>query len=79
MIERAREILTTLERKERDIVEETRQQQESGERQRTTQMSLFSDRHGDILRELRSLAIENMSPIDALNKLNEIRNRLLES
>ncbi|MEO8217161.1 MAG: DNA mismatch repair protein MutS, partial [Acidobacteriota bacterium] len=78
VIERAREILTTLERKERDVIEET-ERRDGSDIRKTTQMSLFSDRHGDILRELRSLQIEGMSPIEALNKLNEIRNRLLES
>jgi DNA mismatch repair protein MutS len=77
VISRAREILSTLERKERAVVEET----SHGARRvdaPTRQLSLFDSREEAVLRELRSVEVEAMSPIEALNKLNELRNKLTE-
>lgn len=70
--DRAREILSTLERKERAMVEET-----SGHAPAATkQMSLFDSREQDVLSALRALQIETLSPIEALNRLNELKTRL---
>jgi DNA mismatch repair protein MutS len=73
VVTRAREILATLERHERDIVEETRKR--SGGVQ---QIPLFPTRVDDVLETLRSLPVECMSPIEALNKLAELQKKLLE-
>ena len=75
IIERAREILSTLERKERDVVEETRRR---GPASPTRQMSLFGAREQDVLDALRALNVESMSPIEALNVVHELQKRLRE-
>jgi DNA mismatch repair protein MutS len=71
--DRAREILSTLERKERAMVEETRTHTP------TRQLSLFDSREQDVLDAVRSMEIESMSPIEALNRLAQLRDRLLGS
>jgi DNA mismatch repair protein MutS len=70
--DRAREILGTLERKERAMVEETRTHTPS------RQLSLFDSREQDVLDAVRSMSIETMSPIDALNALARLQQRLKE-
>ncbi len=75
IIERAREILGTLERKERDVVEETRRR---GPAARSAQLSLFGAREQAVLDALRSLQAETMSPIEALNALDALKKRLDE-
>jgi DNA mismatch repair protein MutS len=74
VISRAREILETLERKEEDVVEETRRG--GGGSAAEGQLSLFDSREKQIANEIRALAIDELSPIEALNKLNELRERL---
>jgi DNA mismatch repair protein MutS len=74
VIVRAREILSTLERHERDIVEETRRTPAS----RSRQMALFDSRADDVVETLRRLPVDEMSPIEALNKLAELQRKLLE-
>ncbi len=71
--DRAREILATLERKERAMVEETRGRAPSAAKQ---QLSLFDSREQDVLDTVRALQIESLSPIDALNRLNELKQKL---
>ena len=77
IIGRAREILSTLERHERDIVEETRR---TGQNQKPPdpQLPLFLDREGEAARRIRELAIDELSPLEALNILSEIRKRLVD-
>jgi DNA mismatch repair protein MutS len=75
IIERAREILTTLERKERDVVEETRRR---GPAAPVRQLGLFGAREQDVLDALRALSIDTISPLDALKKLDELKRRLVE-
>ncbi|HVS30031.1 MAG TPA: DNA mismatch repair protein MutS [Thermoanaerobaculia bacterium] len=72
VIERAREILLTLERKERDVVEETRQRGPLP----TTQLSLFGAREQGVLDALRGLQVDALSPLEALNALNDLQQRL---
>ena len=72
IIDRAREILGTLERKERAMVEETRTHTPS------RQLSLFDSREHDVLDAVRSMSIETMSPIEALNALARLQQRLKE-
>jgi DNA mismatch repair protein MutS len=73
IIERAREILITLERKERDVVEETRRR---GPVPPVRQLGLFGAREQDVLDALRELALDGMSPLEALNVLDELQKRL---
>jgi DNA mismatch repair protein MutS len=70
--DRAREILSTLERKERAMVEET----SSHTPVSANQMSLFDSREQDVLNALRTMPIETLSPIEALNRLNELKAKL---
>jgi DNA mismatch repair protein MutS len=67
--DRAREILNTLERKERDVVAET-----SGVR--SNQLSLFDSRERDVVDALRVLQPEAMTPIQALNELQRLKEKL---
>ena len=73
IIDRAREILDTLERKERDVVEETRRR---GPVPPTRQLSLFGARESDVLDALRTIDVDALTPIEALNRLNEWKKRL---
>ncbi|HEV7923597.1 MAG TPA: DNA mismatch repair protein MutS [Thermoanaerobaculia bacterium] len=72
--DRAREILDTLERKERAMVEETRPHAPRS----TRQLALFDSREQDVLDALRSMDVNTLSPIEALNRLNELKSRLDE-
>jgi DNA mismatch repair protein MutS len=69
--DRAREILNTLERKERAMVEET-------QRPSTKQLSLFDTRERDVLDSVRALALDSLSPLEALNALAKLQERLRE-
>jgi len=71
IIDRAREILSTLERKERDLVEETRQRPAP-----VKQLGLFGGREQQVLDELRALDVEGLTPIQALNTLARVRELL---
>ncbi|HEV7767364.1 MAG TPA: DNA mismatch repair protein MutS [Thermoanaerobaculia bacterium] len=73
VIDRAREILDTLERKERDVVEETRRR---GPALATKQLGLFSSTEQSIIDSLRALDVDTLSPRDALNALYELRQKL---
>jgi DNA mismatch repair protein MutS len=74
VIDRAREILVTLERKEVDLVEQTQKRPGTV----TRQLSLFDSREREAVSELRSLELDTLSPIEALNELHRIRKRLDE-
>ena len=73
VIDRAREILVTLERKERDLVEETRRRGPSAQ---TRQLGLFNSSEQSIIDALRELDIDAMSARDALNVLYELKTKL---
>ncbi len=77
VIDRAREILFTLERKERDVVEETRKRAGMPP---TRQLGLFAGdpREQDVLESLRALEVEALTPIQALNELAKLKERLGE-
>ena len=75
VIERAQEILVTLERKERDVVEETRRR---GPASPVRQLGLFGAREQDVLDALRAIRVETLSPIEALNQLDALKRRLEE-
>jgi DNA mismatch repair protein MutS len=71
VIDRAREILVTLERKERDLVEETRRRGPA-----TKQLGLFSSKEQGIVDAIREVDLDVLSPRDALNVLYELKQRL---
>jgi DNA mismatch repair protein MutS len=70
--DRAREILGTLERKERDLVEETRTPGGPSSRQ----LSLFDSREREAVDALRALQPEAMTPLQALNELQRLKEKL---
>jgi DNA mismatch repair protein MutS len=73
VIDRAREILDTLERKERDVVEETRRR---GPAPQTRQLGLFNSTEQGIIDALRNLEVDTLTPRDALNALYELKQKL---
>ncbi|MFZ2492686.1 MAG: DNA mismatch repair protein MutS, partial [Thermoanaerobaculia bacterium] len=73
VIERARELLVTLERKERDLVEETRRR---GPGAPTRQLGLFSSKEQGVIDALREADIDTLAPRDALNLLYELKQKL---
>jgi DNA mismatch repair protein MutS len=73
VIERAREILDTLERKERDVVEETRRR---GPAPSIRQLGLFNSTEQSIIDALRTIDVDTLSPRDALNALYELKKKL---
>jgi len=76
VIVRSREILKRLEEKERVVMEEPCAA--DGLQGSPGQMSLFVSPEQDVLRQLCALDLDQLSPIEALNKLNELKNRLTE-
>jgi DNA mismatch repair protein MutS len=72
VISRAREILQTLERKEIDLVEATQRREVPAVRQ----MSLFDGREREVVAALRQLNVDALSPLEALNELHRLRQRL---
>ncbi|HEX7829635.1 MAG TPA: DNA mismatch repair protein MutS [Thermoanaerobaculia bacterium] len=77
VIDRAREILDTLERKERDVVEETRRR---GPVPPTRQLGLFgtpaSASEQAVIEALREIDLNALTPLEALNRLYELKQRL---
>jgi DNA mismatch repair protein MutS len=72
IIDRAREILDTLERKERAMVEETRPHAPRASRQ----LALFDSREQDVLEALRALQLDALTPLQALNELAKLKVKL---
>jgi DNA mismatch repair protein MutS len=72
IIDRAREILSTLERKERAMVEETRPHAAKS----TRQLALFDSREQDVLFAIRTLQLDALTPLQALNELAKLKEKL---
>jgi len=72
IIDRAREILSTLERKERAMVEETRPHSAKS----TRQLALFDSREQDVLFAIRTLQLDALTPLQALNELAKLKEKL---
>jgi len=70
--DRARDILGTLERKERDVVEETQR----GAGPLSRQLSLFDSREREVIDALHTLQPETLTPIQALNELQRLKEKL---
>ncbi|HEX8619963.1 MAG TPA: DNA mismatch repair protein MutS [Thermoanaerobaculia bacterium] len=69
--ERAKEILDTLERKERDLVEETRKRGPA-----TRQLGLFNSKEQTVVEALRNVDVDALAPREALNVLYELKQKL---
>ncbi|HXZ88149.1 MAG TPA: DNA mismatch repair protein MutS [Candidatus Binataceae bacterium] len=76
IIARARQILTNLEQGELDESGMARLARSSEGGRPAPQMNLFARAESRVLEELRSLEVERMTPIDALNALARITARL---
>jgi DNA mismatch repair protein MutS len=72
IIDRARDILGTLERKERDVVEETQR----GAGPSSRQLSLFDSREREVIEALHTLQPDALTPIQALNELQRLKEKL---
>jgi DNA mismatch repair protein MutS len=77
VIERAKEILKNLESSELDEVGMPTIAREKGREgpSRETQLNLFQPERDALKRELLAIDTENMTPIEALVKLNELKNK----
>ena len=73
IIERARQILTTLERKERDLVEEVRKP-DGGPSVR--QLGLFDTRQQEVVAAIKAMDVDSLTPIEALNELARLKGKL---
>jgi len=71
VIDRAREILDTLERKEHDVVEETRKRGPG-----TRQLGLFSSRDQQVVDAIREVDLDTLTPREAMNVLYELKQKL---
>ncbi|MFQ3566510.1 MAG: DNA mismatch repair protein MutS [Aggregatilineales bacterium] len=70
VVERARELLKTLEAASVDFEPASRKRQRA---QGSAQMPLFSEPPHPVLSELRALQVDHLSPIEALTKLYELK------
>jgi DNA mismatch repair protein MutS len=77
IVSRAREILTNLEQGELDDSGSARLARLSGGGEHPTpQMNLFAPTESRVLEELRSLEVDRLTPVDALNALARLTSRL---
>ncbi|MDD4091175.1 MAG: DNA mismatch repair protein MutS [Smithellaceae bacterium] len=77
VIARAREILQNLEKGEFDEIGMPRIARGQNVRKPANpQLSLFAQSEDVVLEELRRLDVSSMTPLDALNKLNELKSKL---
>jgi DNA mismatch repair protein MutS len=77
VIIRAREILHNLERGEFDEIGMPRIARGlSSAKNEQPQLSLFVEKEDVVISELKSIDITSLTPLDALNKLSELKNRL---
>jgi DNA mismatch repair protein MutS len=78
VLARAREILKNLESSELDEIgmPKLARGKGRGSPKRATQMDLFQAQENPLKRELLTMDIENMTPIEALIKLSELKNKV---
>ncbi len=77
VIRRAKEILRNLEKGEFDEIGMPRiARGAAGGKIINPQMSLFVEKEDEVIAELKNIDITSMSPLEALNKLNELKNKI---
>jgi DNA mismatch repair protein MutS len=77
VIRRAKEILRNLEKGEFDEIGMPRIAcGAAGGKIINPQMSLFVEKEDEVIAELKNIDITSMSPLEALNKLNELKNKI---
>ncbi len=72
VVDRAERILETLERKEVDVVEATRNKAPA---QTDKQLGLFGTDDRGVISDLRGLSLDSMTPMEALKKIDEWKKR----
>jgi DNA mismatch repair protein MutS len=76
---RAKEILQNLEGKELTPYEIKKEKMEKIKRGDESQFSLFEIKDDKLRTEIGDIEIDNLTPIEALNKLNELKKKVMES
>jgi DNA mismatch repair protein MutS len=77
VIIRAREILHNLEKGEFDEIGMPRIARGiNSEKNSKQQLNLFLESEDEIIRELKTIDITSMTPLDALNKLSELKSKI---
>jgi DNA mismatch repair protein MutS len=74
VLERAKEILAELENGELPY----QRPSETKPKPVSYQLSIFSPKDTQIVEELKKLDLEKLTPIEALNKLNELKKKAVE-
>ena len=80
IVDRAREILVRLEAETLDFDDKPKfaPPRIKAKKPNEMQLTLFGSPHQDIIDDIKKLAIEDLTPIEALMKLQEIRERILK-
>ncbi|NQT19528.1 MAG: DNA mismatch repair protein MutS, partial [Planctomycetes bacterium] len=80
IIARARDILTRLEADTLDFDDKPKfaPSKIKAKKPKQMQLSLFGSPHDDTIDEIKRLNIEDMTPVEALMKLQDIRRRVIE-
>jgi DNA mismatch repair protein MutS len=76
VVNRAKEILENLEGKELTPYEIKKAKLEKNKKKDDMQFSLFELKDDEIRKEISDLAIDNITPMEALNKLNSLKNKI---
>ncbi len=77
VIERAKEILHNLEKGEFDEIGMPRiARGVAGGKMTNPQLSLFVEKEDEVMAELKNIDISSLSPLEALNKINELKNKI---
>ncbi|MBD3409949.1 MAG: DNA mismatch repair protein MutS, partial [Ignavibacteriales bacterium] len=76
---RAKDVLMTLEGKEVTPSEERRKRIKKREILDDVQLDLFEARDDEFRKEITSLELDRITPLDALNKLNELKKKATDS
>ncbi len=77
VIRRAKEILHNLEKGEFDEIGMPRiARGAAGGKMTNPQLSLFVEKEDEVMAELKNIDISSLSPLEALNKINELKNKI---
>ncbi len=79
VVERAREVLSNLEKCELNEAGEPLIAHSEERKGHAPQLDLFTDRSHPVLREIEGMDLESLTPLEALNRLAGIQRRLRES
>ncbi|MEM7231455.1 MAG: DNA mismatch repair protein MutS [Planctomycetota bacterium] len=78
VIDRAKEILSNLESQSLDIDDRPAiARRRDAPKAKTLQLDLFTNANDSLLRELKEMRVDEMTPLDALQFLSELKNRIV--